>query len=100
MNELFKKYDGLILPCSGGPARLIVGSSNVLTKENQILENHLFIGNAGGFPSITFPNGFINGLPIGINITGKAYDDANVLNLAYALEKTMNYQDQIAKDGV
>ena len=99
MNKLFSKYDGLILPCSGGPAKLIVGSSNVLTKENEILENHMFIGNAGGFPSITIPNGFIDNLPIGINITGKVLDDANVLNIAFAIEKTMNFKNQVAKGG-
>ena len=30
------------------------------------------------------------------NITGNCYDDQNVLNIAYALEKTMDYKDQIA----
>ena len=99
MNELFKTYDGLILPCSGGPARYIEQSSNVLQKENPILENHLFIGNAGGFPSITIPNGLVNNLPIGINITGKAKDDANVLNLAFAIESKLGYKNQIAQRG-
>ena len=44
------------------------------------------------------PDGFINNLPVGINITGNCYDDQNVLNIAYALEGTMNYKDQIAKE--
>ena len=36
-----------------------------------ILENHLVIGNFGGFPSITIPSGLINNMPIAINITGR-----------------------------
>ena len=56
------------------------------------------IGNFGGFPSITIPDGFINNLPVGLNITGKPYDDSNVLNIAYAIEGTMNYKNQIAKE--
>ena len=96
--ELFKNYDAVILPVGSGPAKLLKGSKDMLDKDTQILEDHLQIGNFGGFPSITIPDGFINNLPIGVNITGNCYDDANVLNIAYALESQMNYKDQIAKE--
>ena len=97
MKELFKIYDALILPVSTGVAPYIDGSKDELTSDNTaILEEHLQIGNFGGFPSITIPDGFIDNLPVGINITGNCYDDANVLNIAYALESTMNYKDMIA----
>ena len=56
------------------------------------------IGNFGGFPSITIPSGFVDCMPIGINITGKIMDDTNVLNIAYTLESSMNYRGQIAKE--
>lgn len=96
--ELFKNYDAVILPVGSGPAKLLKGSKDMLDKDTQILEDHLQIGNFGGFPSITIPDGFINNLPVGVNITGNCYDDANVLNIAYALESQMNYKDQIAKE--
>ena len=71
----------------------------VLIDENtKALEEHLQIGNFGGFPSITIPDGFVNDLPVGVNITGNCYDDANVLNIAYAIESTMPYKGQIAKE--
>lgn len=96
MKELFKTYDGLILPVSTGIAPYLDGSKDELeANDTAILEEHLQIGNFGGFPSITIPNGFIDNLPVGINITGNCYDDENVLNIAYALEKTMNYKDMI-----
>ena len=98
MNELFSKYDGLILPVGSGPAKYIEGSENNLSSSNSVLEDHLQIGNFGGFPSITIPNGFINNLPVGVNITGKVKDDINVLNIAYALESNMEYKNQIAKE--
>ena len=97
MNELFQKYDALIMPVSTGPAPYIDGSKDEITKDNTTnLEEHLQIGNFGGFPSITIPNGFVSNLPVGINITGKCYDDVNVLNIAYALESKMPYKNQIA----
>lgn len=97
MKKLFESYDALILPVSTGVAPYIDGSKDELTSDNTaILEEHLQIGNFGGFPSITIPDGFIDGLPVGINITGNCYDDENVLNIAYALESTMDYKDMIA----
>ena len=98
MNELFEKYDGLILPVGSGPAKFIEGSKNALSSSNNILEDHLQIGNFGGFPSITIPNGFVSNLPVGVNITGKVKDDINVLNIAYALESNMKFKNQLAKE--
>ncbi len=94
--QLFKEYDAVILPVGTGPAKSLDGSKDILTKETAALDEHLQIGNYGGFPSITIPNGFIDGLPVGVNITGNCYDDANVLNIAYALESAMPYKNQIA----
>lgn len=98
MKELFEKYDGLILPVGSGPAKLLEGSQDILDPKANVLEEHLQIGNFGGFPSITIPNGFINGLPVGINITGNCYEDETVLNIAYQLESKMNFKGQIAKE--
>lgn len=96
--EIFKEYDAIILPVGSGPAKHLDSKLDMVDKNTSYLEEHLQIGNFGGFPSITIPNGFINGLPVGINITGNCYDDANVLNIAYALESTMDYKGQIAKE--
>lgn len=96
--NLFKEYDAVILPVGSGPAKHLDGSVDILDKDTEVLEEHLQIGNFGGFPSITIPDGFINNLPVGINITGNCYDDENVLNIAYAIESTMNYKGQIAKE--
>ena len=97
--NVFEKYDAVILPVGSGPAKLLDGSKTVLEEDDTTaLEEHLQIGNFGGFPSITIPDGFVSNLPVGLNITGKCYDDANVLNIAYALESVMDYKDQIAKE--
>ena len=96
--DLFKKYDAVILPVSSGSAKKLDGDNDMLSKETVTLEEHLQVGNFGGFPSITIPDGFINNLPVGLNITGNCYDDENVLNIAYALENAMDYKDQVAKE--
>lgn len=99
MKELFAMYDALILPVSTGPAPLLEKIGDELNEDDTaLLEEHLQIGNFGGFPSITIPNGFINNLPVGINITGNCYDDVNVLNIAYKLESLMDYKDMVVRD--
>ena len=96
--ELFNDYDAVILPVGSGPAPFLEKSQNTLAGGSKILEEHLQIGNFGGFPSITIPDGFVNGLPVGLNITGNCYNDQTVLNIAYGIENTMNYKNQIAKE--
>lgn len=96
--QLFQTYDAVILPVGSGPAKHLDGSLDILDSNTQVLEEHLQIGNFGGFPSITIPDGFIDRLPVALNITGNCYDDENVLNIAYAIESTMPYKNQIAKE--
>jgi aspartyl-tRNA(Asn)/glutamyl-tRNA(Gln) amidotransferase subunit A len=96
--KLYESYDAVILPVGSGVAKHLDGSKDILSKDTAVLEEHLQIGNFGGFPSITIPDGFINGLPVALNITGNCYDDANVLNIAYAIESAMPYKNQIAKE--
>ena len=99
MTELFKEYDGMIGPAAGSVAPKFK-SENVdkLSKRNLILENYLAIGNFGGFPSITIPCGFVNNMPIGLNITVGVKKDLGVLNIAYALEGVYPYKGQVAKE--
>lgn len=97
-NKLFETYDAVILPVGSGPAKKLEKNDDTLDKNTTILEEHLQIGNFGGYPSITIPNGFVDNMPVAFNITGKCYDDENVLNIAYAFENAMNYKNQIAKE--
>ena len=99
MNEFFKEYDGMIAPCSGGPAAKFDATSEKLSDRYLILENHLAIGNFGGFPSITLPYTMINDMPVGINITGRVREDDVVLNIANYVEKVTGLKDIYSKVG-
>lgn len=96
--KIFEKYDGVILPVKSGPAKYLDNSLDSLDESDTILEEHLQIGNFGGFPSITIPCGFVSDLPVGLNITGNCYNDENVLSIAYAIESMMPYKGQIASE--
>ena len=96
--KLYETYDAVIMPFGSGPAKHLDESKDILDENTAVLEEHLQIGNFGGFPSITIPDGFIDNLPVALNITGNCYNDQTVLNIAYALESKMNYKNQIAKE--
>ncbi|MFV0275520.1 MAG: amidase family protein [Bacilli bacterium] len=98
MNKLFNNYDGLILPASGGIAPKFNTATDKLSEQYLILENHLAIGNFGGYPSITIPSGFVDNMPIAINITGPTFKDAETLNIAYKIEEKLGYKG-IVMDG-
>ena len=98
MNELFKTYDAMILPASGGIAPKFDEEIDRMSSRYLMLENHLVIGNFGGFPSITLPNGFVNDMPIAINITGRQFEDGLTLNIANKIEEELGYKGLVKEE--
>lgn len=45
-----------------------------------------------GYPSITVPMGYIDGLPVGISFFGRAWSESILLNLAYAYEQNTKHR--------
>jgi hypothetical protein len=98
--RILSKADVILFPASGTTAPLIEGSkSEQLSEAYLIGENHLAIGNFTGYPSLTLPSGFIDNMPIGINVTGRAFEEQTVLNISAGIEKVLGYKNQIAKVG-
>lgn len=93
--SLFKEYDALILPGSSSIAPKFKSENlDKLSDRYLLLENHMLIGNFGGFPSISIPSGFVKGMPIGLSLTSGVLSDQKLLNIAYALESNMSYKGQ------
>ena len=99
-NELFKKYDAFYLPASPtiAPSFKANNSLDKLSDEYLIADNFMAIANFGGYPSITLPMGFIDGLPIGANLTSKPFDEVNLLSLASNIERISGVKDLIVKE--
>lgn len=49
--------------------------------------------NVTGHPALSINAGFSNGLPVGMMIVGRKFDEASVLNVAYAYEKIRHAGD-------
>src|SRR5699024_2605563 len=83
IENAFKKIDVLITPTVPEPFPDIgVGEKDF----NDIR----YVGpvNLTGFPAISIPVGLKDGMPIGLQIIGKPFQEKTILNIAYAIEQT------------
>jgi aspartyl-tRNA(Asn)/glutamyl-tRNA(Gln) amidotransferase subunit A len=87
VNEILKDHDFIYVPAAPGPAPLFTKASDKLSDEYLIADNHLCLGNFAGLPSITLPLCYENGLPIGINFMGRAFEEKKLFQVAYAYER-------------
>lgn len=85
-NQILKDYDFIYVPAAPGIAPEFKNSSDKLSNEYLIADNHLALGNFAGLPSITLPLTFENGMPIGINFMGRAFQEKELLNICKEFE--------------
>ncbi|EEG76368.1 Asp-tRNA(Asn)/Glu-tRNA(Gln) amidotransferase subunit GatA [Dethiobacter alkaliphilus] len=84
-DEAFKKYDVIITPTTPNTAFV---SGTVEDLLSMYLNDICTIGvNMSGLPALSVPCGFAEGLPVGMQFIGKAFDEATILKAAYAYEQ-------------
>lgn len=98
VNEILSKLkdaDALIAPAAPGVAPLIEGqTTDELSDESLVADNHMIIANFGGLPSMTVPMGYIDGLPIGVNLTSNPFKEEDMFNIALAIEEGTGLKDK------
>ncbi|MGQ9719919.1 MAG: Asp-tRNA(Asn)/Glu-tRNA(Gln) amidotransferase subunit GatA [Candidatus Jordarchaeum sp.] len=50
--------------------------------------------NLAGVPSISIPCGFVNGLPVGMQIIGRFFDEETILRIAYTYEQNTSFNKE------
>lgn len=87
VNRILKEYDVFAAPAAPeGAPKLDDSSRNEISSEPHISENYMALGNFTGYPSVTVPMGLVDGLPVGLNLTGRAFEEGELLNIAQAVE--------------
>jgi aspartyl-tRNA(Asn)/glutamyl-tRNA(Gln) amidotransferase subunit A len=92
MAQVLQEVDVMITPTSPKPAPLLEGYSGVST-----LLSPSFTGpfNVAGLPAISVPGGFTSsGLPIGLQIAGRPFDESTVLRVAYTDQQAARWYEQ------
>lgn len=92
-DEVFKNYDVIIGPTA--PTTAFKLGSQVDNPLTMYLNDILTIPvSLAGVPAISVPCGFADGLPVGMQIIGKAFDESTVLRVAHAFEQHTEYHKQ------
>ena len=95
-----EEVDALIMPASSVPATLIPASAGLGTKADVIAG---FKGRRGftapfnlaNLPALSINCGFTaSGLPIGLQIAGRAFDETTLFRLAYAYEQATDWGER------
>ena len=61
--------------------------------ERLVADNHMQLGNFSGYPSMTLPSGSIDGMPIGVNITCRPFEEQTMFNIGKAIEEETGLDD-------
>lgn len=87
VNQILKDYDFIYVPAAPSVAPTFNKASDKLSDEYLIADNHLCLGNFAGLPSITLPLFYEEGLPVGINFMGRAFEEKKLYQIAAQFEK-------------
>ena len=91
---LFEEYDGLLLPTTPITAPVLEGE-NALERARQ-LTRFTAPFNLTGLPALTIPCGFTSeGLPIGLQIVSRAWNEAGVLRTGYAFQQATEWHTRM-----
>ena len=94
-DEVYKKVDAILTPSTPSAAFKIGEKTNdpVSMYLNDIFTVPV---NLAGLPAISIPAGLdTKGYPLGLQIIGKAFDEQNILNIAYAMEEKIQFKNKI-----
>lgn len=89
-DKVFEKYDLIMFPTSPTTA-FKIGEKSENPLEMYMADICTASINIAGLPGISVPCGFDNkGLPIGLQLVGKAFDESTILRAAYTYEQNSN----------
>ncbi len=96
-DQAFEKCDVLLTPTTPGPA-FAVGAKTTDPLEMYLQDVFTVTVNLAGLPGISVPAGLTEtGLPLGLQLIGKAFDEATLLRAAYAVETAADFKHSPAK---
>ena len=92
-DKVFENYDVIIGPTA--PTAAFEIGANIDDPMTMYANDILTIPiNLAGVPAISIPCGFENGLPLGLQIIGKHFDEETIYRTAYAYEQATDFNTQ------
>jgi aspartyl-tRNA(Asn)/glutamyl-tRNA(Gln) amidotransferase subunit A len=91
MDEIFKTYDAVIGAVSPGPA-LPLGATKGQPMFGEMEDILVEQSSIAGLTSVGLPCGFVDGLPIGLQITCSQLEEAKALTIADCYQRNTDFQ--------
>ena len=88
--NVFQKYDLLISPTMPGPAPKL-GATHGQAMFGEMADILNEPTSIAGLPGISVPCGFVDGLPVGLNIFGPQFSEGKIIQAADAFEKATEW---------
>lgn len=92
--SLFEDADVVLAPANFETAPLIEQSSEVRFGNDRFEDEHMQLANFSGYPSLTMPLGLKDGLPFGINITAKPFEEQTLFNICAGMEALIGWKGE------
>ncbi|HHW01600.1 MAG TPA: Asp-tRNA(Asn)/Glu-tRNA(Gln) amidotransferase subunit GatA [Thermoanaerobacterales bacterium] len=89
-DEAFKKYDFILVPTAPTVA-FKIGENTDDPLKMYMNDVCTIPVNMAGLPGISLPCGFSGGMPIGLQLIGKPFDEPTILRAAYAFEQATDF---------
>jgi len=90
----FEKYDALVTPVTPTPA-FRLGEKVDSPFEMYLSDIFTLPVNIAGIPGISVPGGFSDGLPVGVQVLAKPFDEASLFRVAYAYEQATDWRKSV-----
>lgn len=89
-NNIFDEYDIILAPVTATTA-FDIGSGCNTPAEKHKTDGYTVAASLAGIPAISIPCGFYGGLPIGMQLMGKMFDERTLLRTAGAFEGSTDF---------
>jgi aspartyl-tRNA(Asn)/glutamyl-tRNA(Gln) amidotransferase subunit A len=93
----FEEVDVIMGPTSPHTA-FAIGSQNDDPVTMYLEDIYTIAVNLAGLPGISIPAGFINNLPVGLQIVGKDFAEAQLLNVAHKFQQATDWHKKAPQD--
>ena len=89
-DRAFETYDALVTPTSP-TVPFKIGEKAADPVQMYLSDVCTLPINIAGLPAVSIPAGFVDGLPVGMQIIGKPFSEETLLKIAYAYEQAMEW---------
>lgn len=90
----FKNVDVILSPTAPSPA-FKIGEKSSDPVSMYLSDIYTVAVNIAGLPGISIPAGFVNKLPVGLQLIGNVFEEAKILNAAHWFQKVTDWHTKV-----